>query len=49
MIVCIKIKCEESFGKETFEEDYHVVSDNSFNINVAITIPEGADWEDFVD
>lgn len=35
--------------EEKLEENNDVVGDNSFYINGAITIPEGADWEEFLD
>lgn len=42
-----------SMDKDKFEEnlkvDNDVVGDNSFYINGAITIPEGANWEEFLD
>ncbi len=44
-----KDKFEDSLEEETLEEDNDVVGDNSFYINGAIIIPEGADWEEFLD
>jgi hypothetical protein len=35
--------------EENLEEDKDVVGDNSFYINGAITIPEGDNWEEFLD
>lgn len=35
--------------EENFEDDNEVVTDNSFYINGAISLPEGTDWEEFFD
>jgi hypothetical protein len=40
---------KRALEKKLLRKTIMFVSDNSFSINVAITIPEGADWEDFVD
>lgn len=40
---------EKDKFEESLEEDNDVVGDNSFYINGAITIPEGANWEEFLD